>query len=321
MQLSPARSYVRHHQRCAVDALGSIARRPLATMLTILVVGLALSLPLLLIILSHNFDKLTGPLEASGSIVVYFDPALADDSTAQLAAELGRRPDVESVDYIGKSKALETLAEDPDWSSALSALSVNPLPAAAVVKPLTFRNNSDRSAATGGAADTAALALQAALRLLPGIDSVASDDEWLHRLGLIRSFLASFFAMLISFFAVVVAVIVANTVRLNVEARREVILVTQMIGGSRAFVRRPFLYLGLFYSIRGMIVAALVAQGAAISLESALAPLMQSYAFAFTLDWPELDALTGFALLGTALCIGSAFLAASFQIRKIEGGL
>jgi hypothetical protein len=64
-----------------------------------------------------------------------------------------------------------------------------------------------------------------------------------------------------------------------------------------------------------------VAQGAAVSLESALAPLMQSYAFAFTLDWPAGDALAGFGLLGTTLCIGSAFLAASFQIRKIEGGV
>ncbi|MAM87081.1 MAG: hypothetical protein CME36_07220 [unclassified Hahellaceae] len=315
LQLSPAQSYLRHHRRCASDALSFLRGRPFAAALTSLVVGLALSLPLILLFLSYNIDRVVGPLQASGVINVFFDPALTEQQSADLAAVISKRPDVRSAEYVSKKQALERFESDPGWSKTLSQLSENPLPASVIVTPLDIGTTSGLANIPGS---PRASALTDALSTLPGVDVVQSDSEWLERLRLIQAFLASFFAMLVVFFGIIVCVIIINTVRLNVEAKREVILVTQMIGGTHAFIRRPFLYLGFFYSLAGMVIAAVIAFIGSGMLESALTPLLRSYELDFELYMPDIDAFLGFILLSLFLCIGSAFVAASLQIRRIE---
>ncbi|GAA3965938.1 permease-like cell division protein FtsX [Allohahella marinimesophila] len=315
LQLSPAQSYLRHHRRCASDALSFLIGRPFAAALTSLVVGLALSLPLILIFLSYNIDRVVAPLQASGVINVYFDPALTTQQASDLAQVISKRPDVRSTDFIDKTEALEQFKDDPGWSQTLSQLGNNPLPASVVVTPLGIEAPEGASNIPGS---PRASALVDALNGLPGVDVVQSDSEWLERLRLIQDFLTSFFAMLVTFFGIIVCVIIINTVRLNVEAKREMILVTQMIGGTHAFVRRPFLYLGFFYSLVGMVIAAIIAVIGAGMLESAMTPLLRSYELDFELYMPDIDAFLGFILLSLVLCVGSAFVAASVQIKRIE---
>jgi len=119
-------------------------------------------------------------------------------------------------------------------------------------------------------------------------------------------------------FALGILVIVGNTIRLDIENRRDEIEVTKLVGGSNAFVRRPFLYNGFWYGLGGGLVAWLVV-AAAISL---LTVPVQRIASLYGSEF----ALRGLGLPGSAVLVSGgivlgwlgSFLAATRELRGIE---
>ena len=109
--------------------------------------------------------------------------------------------------------------------------------------------------------------------------------------------------------------VVGNTIRLEIDGRRAEIEVTKLVGGSNAFVRRPFLYSGLCRaSLGGLLAAGLVAAGL-VALEPFVARLAAAYGSHFILrslsirEWPLVVAG------GAALGFLGAWLAAAYHLR------
>lgn len=299
------------HAQTLLASLGRLVRAPAGTLLTLGVIGIALALPAALGLLVDNARLAAGGWQDALDVSVYLKPGLPDTDGRQLAERLGARTDLESARFVSPA---EGLAEFRRWSglgSALDALRDNPLPAVIVVRPRV-------TAPQPQAAAIEQLATE--LRALPGVDQVQLDLDWVRRFSSILGALERAVAIVAGLLSLAVLMIVGNTIRLDIDARRSEIEVVKLVGGSDGFVRRPFLYGGFWYGLGGALVGSLLVAVLVLAFRGPVAAVASAYGSAFTLHglgWRETLALWG---AGAALGWGGAFLAATRHLRRIEPG-
>jgi cell division transport system permease protein len=259
--------WVDHHVFSLVASLGRMLRKPWATGLTVGVMAIALALPLGLWAVLSNLSQFTGDVQQSRQVGVYLVPGQPIERARELAETLRARPDVARVDVRTADQGLQELRTHGGLAEAADALGANPLPHLLQVTPR---------------ADDAALAR--ALSALPGVDSVQHDAAWRRRLDgwlTLGERVAWVLAVLLGLGALLV---VGNTVRLDIQSRREEIDVLQLLGATDGFIRRPFLYLGACYGLLAGLIALGLLTAADIALGDAVAELAQSYGSTFRLQ-------------------------------------
>lgn len=278
-------AWLGHHAFSFVASLGRIAAKPFAALLTISVMALALALPLGLWQALDNIGRFSGSVQRSREISLFLKPAIATAQARDLAERLRGRSDVAGVALKTPEQGLAELRERSGLAEAIDALGDNPLPSVLVVVP---------------AGDEALLA--ASLRTLPEVDLVQHDAQWRQRLdGWLRfgNRVAWVLAALLGAGALLV---VGNTVRLDIQARREEIGVLQLLGASDGFIRRPFLYLGAWYGLAAGALAIGLLTLAAAALQPPIAELAAAYGSRFALQGfsmrQALGVVLGAALLG-----------------------
>ena len=281
---SRLRVWFAHHLHSVVFSLGRALRKPWATVLTVAVMALALALPLGLSIALDNLKVFAGSVQQSRDINLFLKPEL-DGATAQdLAASLRARADVANVLLRTPEEGLAELRQNAGLDEAIDALGENPLPSLLIVTP--------------AGADDAALAT--ALQALPQADLVQHDALWRQRLDAWLGFGARLVQVLSLLLGLGAVLVVGNTVRLDIQARREEIGVLQLLGASDGFIRRPFIYLGAWYGLGAGALALALIGACGLALRAPLAALSHSYGSPFMLH--GLDALhSGFVMLGTLI--------------------
>ena len=242
--------WFQHHVHSVVFSLGRACRKPWATLLTVMVMALALALPLGLSIALDNLKQFAGSVQQSRDINVFLKGNIDGPGALRLAGQLRDRDDVAEVNVRTPEQGLQEL-RDAGLGEAIDALNDNPLPSLLVITP-------------GQGKDDARLAR--ALESLPEADLVQHDALWRQRLDAWLAFGARLVQVLSVLLGVGAALVVGNTVRLDIQARREEIGVLQLLGASDGFIRRPFLYLGAWYGLgAGAVALALIgAAGAAL---------------------------------------------------------
>ena len=278
-----------HRVYSLVASLGRLFRRPWATVLTVGVMAVALALPLGLWATLQNVQRLAGGMQQSQQINLFLKPAIALDRAKSLAEELEARRDVATVELRTPEQGLEELRQR-GLGDSLAALDGNPLPSLLIVTPERERDALDGTV------------LAQSLRALPEADVVQHDADWRNRLDQWLRFgtrLAWVLAVLLGLGALLV---VGNTVRLDIQARREEIGVLQLLGASDGFIRRPFLYLGACYGLLAGALALAVLTGTDLALREPLAELARSYGSRFALRGFDivqaLAIVTGAGVLG-----------------------
>jgi cell division transport system permease protein len=299
------RRYLGLHRDNLVDALRRLRRQPFATLLTVLVIAIALALPAGLRVLVNNLGSLSGGWQGAADFTVYFKLEVPTDRARSLAREIASRPDVASVQFVDRGTALEDFRAHSGFGTALDALEGNPLPDALVVRP-----------ASGAAGDVEGIA--AALRKLPETDLVQLDTQWVARLRALLALATRIVGLATVLLGLAVAILVGNTIRLEIQNRSAEIEVTKLVGGTDGFIRRPFLYLGLCYGLTGGLFAYLLILATLVVLRpsvSALAALYDSQFALAGLSWRQTGVLLGGgALLGWA----GAWLATARHLRAVE---
>lgn len=300
-------TWLARHGHALVSSTGHLARAPMATAFTVFVMALALALPLGLLVLVENTRTATGDFSGAIGLTVYLKQDVPEQKARQLASAARSRDGVARVELVTAEQALQSFREESGFGEALEALEDNPLPHAIAVTP------------AAGASSTANVeALRRFLASWPEVESVQLDSEWLTRFNAILAVLRRVLLIAAALLGAGVVAVVGNTIRLEIQNRRAEIEVTKLVGGSNAFVRRPFLYTGLLYGVAGALLAAALAWTALVLLDAPVVRLAQSYGSSFRLlspGWRELGMLLG---AGAGLGVLGAWLAAARHLARIE---
>ena len=278
---SGAGIWLDQHLYSVVSSLGRAVRRPWATLLTVGAMAVAFALPLGLWLALQNVGHFAGDVQQSREIDLFLTPETPVARAQALAETLRARDDVASVELRTPDQGLADFRQRSGLADSLDLLDGNPLPALLVVVP---------------EGDEARLV--AALEALPETDLLQHDAAWRERLTGWMGFGERLTWVLAALFGLGALLVVGNTVRLDIQSRREEIGVLQLLGASDGFIRRPFVYLGAWYGLAAGALALGLLTLAALALRDPLAALARSYGSPF--------ALSGLDPLGAALVVLAA---------------
>jgi cell division transport system permease protein len=301
------KAWLSRHLQTLIGSLGRLLQQPLATLLTVLVMGIALALPACLDVVVRNAQAASGSWDRALDLSVYLKPSVDADAAARLADKIKQRSNVKAVQLIKADDALKEFREHSGFGDALEALSDNPLPNTLVVTP-----------AESAASPEALQALSNELSQLSEVDVVQLDTAWVQRYLAMLDTVRRLVSMVAVLLAIGVVVIVGNTIRLDIQNRRDEIEVTKLVGGSDAFVRRPFLYCGVWYGLGGGLLAWVVVVIAVALLAGPVQRIAGLYGSQFSLNGLGFQGGLSLLLAGVLLGWIGSFVAATRHLRAIE---
>ncbi len=300
-------TWLLRHAQVALSTLGRLSRAPLSTLMTVAVIGIALALPAGLHVVLGNVQQLVGGWEGAATLSLFLKHDLPSGRSEQLVGELGQRPEVAQARLIGPDEALAEFRRLSGFEGALKALDTNPLPAVVVVEPQP-----------GYSSPEAAERLAQDLGQLVEVDFAQMDLEWVRRFHAIAEIARRAVLVIAALLGLGVLLIVGNTIRLEIENRRAEIEITKLIGGTDAFIRRPFLYSGVWYGLSGGLLAWLLVSLSLWLLSDPIERLAGLYQSDFGLSAADLPTLL--LLLGASTLLGllGSWVAVGRHLRAIE---
>ncbi|MCE2715002.1 MAG: permease-like cell division protein FtsX [Acidibacter sp.] len=299
--------WLTRHIQALLSALGRVLRRPMASLLTTVVIGIALSFPATLWLLVKNAEQVTGGIAEAIDITVYLKTEVPLEEAEKLAASLKLRNTIDEVTLIPAEQGLLEFRDRSGFGAALDALPENPLPHVLVLRPAADHSSADKVEA-----------LKTDLAGFPEVEAAQVDTQWVRRLSAILQMLEDLFAAIALMLGVGVLAVIGNVTRLEIGARRAEIEVTKLVGGSNAFVRRPFLYEGLLFGAIGGLIALAITQAVMFALDIPVARLATLYGSEFRLSGLGAAEAATLLLVGAGLGLTGAWLGAARHLSRIE---
>lgn len=295
------RAWLRQHAYSLLSSLGALLRAPLASMLTISVLAFAFSLPLGLDALVSNLERVAGKLDRFDGISVFLRQPTGESDLRRTVSEISTWSSVVAVDPIPPQQGLEELA----GSTGLDADLIEDVSLPWVLQ-----------VAPASADDVEQLGRR--LAGLPNVDQVIADLEWLRRLQAILAVFERMVTLLAVLFGLAVLFVISNNTRTEIDRRREEIEVLALVGATPGYIRRPFLYAGLWSAMAAAIVAFGMVHAALAALRAPVEQLAASYAGNVMLIGPSGEQLLILTLGAGALGIGGAWIAVARQLRRVN---
>ena len=230
-------NYFTLHFEAAKNAVRQLFKQPLATLLILVMLAIAMSLPLALYLGVQSSQAVLGKLNESPQITLYMEQN-ADEADSSVVKELlAADKRIEKSEFIGKAQGLSELQTSMGEQDIVSMLDSNPLPDAFVVSPKPGGTPSEMQA------------LRQDLAKLPMVESAQLDTEWMQTLYQIDDFVQKVLAFLSVTLSVAFVLVAHNTIRLQILSRKEEIEITKLLGAPSSFIRRPFLYQAVWQSL------------------------------------------------------------------------
>lgn len=297
-------AWLESHRASLLDSLRRLAKQPIGSFFTCLVMAVALSMPMGLSLLLKNVEQLGGSWQRAAQISLYLKLDAGSREGEALRDEIKGMPGVADAQFVSREEALEEFQQQSGLGQALRELPDNPLPGVVVVTPTEV--------------DKPALeALRQRLAELPRVDVAQLDLVWVERLAAILKlgdrFVFGLAVMLVS----ALLLVIGNTIRLHIENRRVEIEVIKLVGGTDSYVRRPFLYMGALYGLgAGLLAWAILAFGLNW-LNDAVIGLSGLYGSDFALA--GVPAADGLSLLIGAVLLGyiGAWIAVARHLNEL----
>jgi len=300
-------SYKAHHQLVASDSLLRLLQAPVASLMTWLVIGIALALPTGLLVVLANVESVSSGWDGAAQISLFVNKAVSESDGRQLAKKLELREDIAEVEFISQSQALAEFQSLSGYGDVLEHLDQNPLPSVIVIRPMEQQT-----------ATTAIEQLYLELKALPQIEQAIIDLEWVQRLYGIMALSKRMTFALAALLSFGVLLVIGNTIRLAIESRRDEIVIVKLVGATNAFVRRPFLYTGLWYGLGGGLVSWFIVTVVVVWLSGPVADLAGLYQSQFELLGLGFGETLLLWLASGTLGLAGAWLAVSRHLGKIE---
>lgn len=285
---SQLHAWLENHRASLVDSLRRLAKQPIGSFFTCLVMAVALSLPMGLALLLDNVERLGVSWQRAAQISLFLQIDATEAQGQALREQIAAMDDVAEAEWISRERALEEFQQQSGLGEALKELPDNPLPGVVVVTPQEV--------------DKVALeALRLRLAELPQVQQAQLDLLWVERLSAMLKLGERFVFGLTLLLIMALLLVIGNTIRLHIENRRTEIEVIKLVGGTDSYVRRPFLYMGTLYGMGAGLLAWLVLAYGLGWLNGAVVRLAGLYGSDFALGGvPMAD--------GLSLLLGAVFL-------------
>jgi cell division transport system permease protein len=306
MKLLNIHNYLLRHVQVMLSSLGELWRQPVATSMTLLVIGIALLLPAGLFVILKNVEQVSGEWQHANRISLFLQDEISDKRGEQLAEQLQTWPDIVDVSFQSAQQSLNEFREISGLESLLDTLPENPLPAVIIIEPEEEQQQE------------AIEALLKRLDALPEVDLAQLDMQWLQRLRSINETGQRGISILAILLSLSVLLVIGNTIRLAILNRQTEIRVIKLVGGTNTFVRRPFLYTGMWYGFLGGVLAWIALLISLLIISGPIDELAALYDSQFTLKWFGGQMLFALPICGLLLGVMGAWLAVSRHLNAIE---
>lgn len=299
------RVWLRQHRQALAAALGKLATQKSAATLNALVIGIALALPAGGYALLSSVQALTRRVALEPQLSVFLRAEAKRPDAEALGARLKADPRVREARFVPREEALKELQAIEGLAAVVSALGRNPLPDAFVVRARA----TDLAALEGLAND---------LRALPAVGHVQVDSAWARRLGALAGTARLAIGLLASLLAFGLVAITFNTIRLQILTQRAEIEISELIGATDAFIRRPFFYLGALQGLAGGLVGLAILWASIEALNLGVAELAASYGSGFRLAFLAPGDALAVALFSGLLGWFGAYMSVSRYLLEIQ---
>lgn len=296
-----------NHVRQAIATLGALWRTPLASLMTIAVLGLSITLPSTLYILVKNTDNISAGWQQAAEISVFLQPSTSLKEAEQFRVQVSLLPEVDEVQLVTANQALAEFQRLSGLADSLSYLDDNPLPHLLLVRPTSKH-----------AQPTAAQQLLIKLEAMRPVDFGKVDIEWLARLTSMISIAQDFVWLMSSLLLLSVVLIIGNTIRLNILSQREQIIIMKLVGATDAFIRRPFVYTGIWFGFLGGLLACLLVVMMLWWMQGSIAHMAQTYASDFRLQGLSTTGMAVILLIAIILGMLGSVISVQKHVKEIE---
>lgn len=289
-----------------------LVRHKFATLLTILVIAVSLTIPTVGYLLWKNTRLAVSQFYPEPELTIYLHKNLSDHDIDGVVENLRRfeADKIEKFHYISRQQSMD---EFRTWSATLShALDIlddNPLPAVIVMKPKKEFSSSSQM-----------LNFREGLQQVKGVQDVRLDNDWIAKLSALNQLIAKValtatFLMFLSVFLVI-----SNSVRSDVASHRSSIEVMQLLGATDYFISRPFLYTAMCYGLCGSLLAILFSSLTISHFTGVVRYVSDMFTVQFELN--GFDVSEVIFVIVTAVFLGwlSALIATNRNIQKIGRG-
>lgn len=293
--------------RQAIASIGEIVRTPVASFMTIAVLGLSITLPGTLYVLVKNLNAISNDTQQAAEISVFLKKSISDGDVNQLVKRLRTWPEIDSLKYISADDALQEFRELSGFGDAVDYLDSNPLPNVLLVYP-------DEKHGSPGSAQS----LLDKLMQQREVESGKLDIEWLQRLHAILAVANELVTMISILLFVSVILIVGNTIRLNIFNKRSEILVMKLVGATDSFIQRPFLYTGFWYGFLGGIMAWITIALLLWWMSSSISNILSLYNQEVSLSGLDFKTMMSMLLISVLMGLAGSAISVSRYVRQIE---
>ena len=300
-------NYAARHLQTLFYALGQLSLKPFSTLMMVAVIGIALAMPAGLHVLLKNVQQVLAGWDGAAQLSLFLHHEVKEAQAQALADKLRARNGIASVDYISSEQAMDEFKRLSGFGEALKALEENPLPPVLVVHPALEMQGPELLSR-----------LREELAGEQAVEIAQLDMQWIKRLYALMDIGKRGVLVLAAMFALGVLLVVGNTIRLAIQNKRDEIVIIKLIGGTDAFIRRPFLYSGFWYGLLGGVVALLLIESALLFLSGEVNNLAALYSSDFRLATTDLATAGALLLGGLLLGLGGSWLAVGRHLRAIE---
>lgn len=301
------RAYLHIHLHTFFASLGRFYRAPFNFMMTVSVIAITLSLPSGLLVSINNLQSLSGQIDLNNNISVFLHTSVSLEKASELTNLIQNNKKVEQTILINKQAALEEFKQYSGFGTAISALGDNPLPHVIQITPIASINN------------------QASLQLLveelkqrPDIQLVQMDMGWLDRLNGILNIAERGVTIITILLGFAVLLIVSNTIRLELQNRRDEIDITRLVGATRAFIMRPFIYSGFWYGILGGVFSCILVNISVWMVDGPTSALATLYSSSFSLAFMPFSHAMLWIFFSIALGVIGSWIVVSRYLSELE---
>jgi cell division transport system permease protein len=275
--------------------------------MTIAVMAIAISLAGGFYILLVNVQQLTGNLETSNQISVFLKLEVSDERGQELVKQLAGNADIQKITLITKQQALEEFQAYSGFGDALKALQNNPLPTVIQILPGNSLHESTRLEP-----------LLEEIRRLSEVDFAQMDMQWVQRLQSIMSLARRGVFLLSIILALAVLFITGNTIRLELQNRKDEVIIAKLVGATNGFIQRPFLYCGLWYGFFAGITAWVIITIMLLVLQQPIEKISSLYDGSFEIIFLGFSDTLLFVTVSSLLGLIGAWIVLVFQLQQLK---